>query len=1265
MPSAQNAASQTLANEWSRGRIAVRNFFNLPIDPNENKWGPDASPLDQATLNFLVMTIPDPIDSGLPHAFDRYLGSLRQALQLEPYFLSRFDLPWQDCFAGSNDQDNRKNDPQKNAKEQKKNDCDNRRYRKEPGFMLLTNPTGAKSKTDLLLVYLVGETPSSGINKRALRAALTEISWFCNWSSDHGDDPIRKIAKGSAACADGRTKIQVVTGNSKEAIPAGIRILGPSYSGSAQSLDLALSYWVDSIRQVKPEAVLSVVLISGTATKIGKGDFSHIRNRLKGGFTFKSMEVPDSVSEQRFCRYLASTGLPTPIKIALLTENGTVYGNAEISESEPGPSACDKAVKKTILPYPLHISQLRAASEKLRQTQDETSQQPKISTTKALPLADSLEDAGLRRDILPFSRADSVTAEQVMASLLDTISRAHYKYVGILATDIRDIIFLAQEVREHSPGSVLFTYKTELLYLHPEINSTLTGMLMVGTYPLFTPNQVWSAPRHPDTLLQFPDENSEGVYNAALVLLGKEEHLEEYGFPFDPDPKPETAKLMPPVWITVVGRDRLWPVNVYSVSADPEANQYTYQLSGLSPGTNNNAEGERSPTKLWWQGIYPPHATILVNVYSTLCVLFCGYVLGLLRRPSAKPRFPNPGGFVPSQGSLTQAPYGRGGLATYRRESLVYLIPACASLAAFVLPLVVSLLIPAIMLREFGAPFTDPSSTDSRQFLLDHFGAVIAILLSSLSLVLLLLSIIVLLYVILLKGTKTASIKSTAVPFAVWGFPVLSSALTFSTALVVSVVWIHMAANQGDKVKIFFACIRFLDLLSGVSPLVPLFLISLAGYLWSVMSYNRRRMFEPAAGVDATQTQPLVAQSPPGFLPLRGLRLLGTNDLEQEIRRRIECSPFELPGWWFVAGSILVGGSYIFAVFIRELEHPKLYWLLGISFLLVSATLWFAVLRFCHVWGEVHCLLKHVASTPLRGACKRFRTTYPTLLKLDLASPVPNLTALSHSIEQAFSLHECASSVVAAQSSIYLAATGTGGGAVSAPVNPGVTGLAAGFSGLMQLRSLSFYQKVQQSEVFLQFAQQAQVNRNGQDVAGFQWASQGPLAATAADVSSVLDGWWSQPRSPLNRSAKSGTPNVYNVCDLAESFLVGRLVHFLAYVLPQLQQLIGASIAGVLLLLLAVTSYPFPPHDVLVWFNWAVVLSLVAIALGVFVQMNRDPILSYLNGTTPGKISWDREFVLRILTYGVIPVLALLGAQFPDSIRQVISYFIPGGATHH
>src|SRR5262249_38334019 len=136
--------------------------------------------------------------------FDRHMASLQGALQTKPYFLSRFDLPWQDCFAGGSEPNEAQatSADQKDAKKRKKNNCDNKRYRSEPGFMLLTNPDGPsdnpaqsnkspdKSKIDLLLVYLVGETPKIGVNKRALKAALNEISWFCGWGGDAANDDI-------------------------------------------------------------------------------------------------------------------------------------------------------------------------------------------------------------------------------------------------------------------------------------------------------------------------------------------------------------------------------------------------------------------------------------------------------------------------------------------------------------------------------------------------------------------------------------------------------------------------------------------------------------------------------------------------------------------------------------------------------------------------------------------------------------------------------------------------------------------------------------------------------------------------------------------------------------------------------------------------------------------------------------------------------------------------------------------------------------------
>jgi hypothetical protein len=220
-------------------------------------------------------------------------------------------------------------------------------------------------------------------------------------------------------------------------------------------------------------------------------------------------------------------------------------------------------------------------------------------------------------------------------------------------------------------------------------------------------------------------------------------------------------------------------------------------------------------------------------------------------------------------------------------------------------------------------------------------------------------------------------------------------------------------------------------------------------------------------------------------------------------------------------------------------------------------------------------------------------------------------------------------------------------------------------AGLVELSSDSLLQKGKRAEVLLQYAQESLADHDARVTAGYQCAAQVPLAAAASTVSSVVDDWWTHSVCPINESAKSGASDASRLCDLAESFLVDRLVSFIGYVLPQLQQMIAASLGGVLLLLLAVNSYPFPPHHVLVWLNWIVILVLVSIALGVFVEMNRDPILSYLNGTTPGKIEWDGEFVFRIVVYGVIPILALLGAQFPDSIRQAVSFFVPGEGMHH
>ena len=109
-----------------------------------------------APLEVLVAILPDPIASHLDWAFDSSLEALRRAFERSGFVADRFWLPW--MVHG----DSARNRGQKliALAEQR------------PGVMLFrrADPT----KTDLRVVYIVGETPTSGVHKEALRRALDE-----------------------------------------------------------------------------------------------------------------------------------------------------------------------------------------------------------------------------------------------------------------------------------------------------------------------------------------------------------------------------------------------------------------------------------------------------------------------------------------------------------------------------------------------------------------------------------------------------------------------------------------------------------------------------------------------------------------------------------------------------------------------------------------------------------------------------------------------------------------------------------------------------------------------------------------------------------------------------------------------------------------------------------------------------------------------------------------------------------------------------------
>jgi hypothetical protein len=125
--------------------------------------------------------------------------------------------------------------------------------------------------------------------------------------------------------------------------------------------------------------------------------------------------------------------------------------------------------------------------------------------------------------------------------------------------------------------------------------------------------------------------------------------------------------------------------------------------------------------------------------------------------------------------------------------------------------------------------------------------------------------------------------------------------------------------------------------------------------------------------------------------------------------------------------------------------------------------------------------------------------------------------------------------------------------------------------------------------------------------------------------------------------ARSGAAGKAKTLD---SFLI---VAFLRNVFAHLRYSLMSAMISVLLLLAAVSLYAFLPGHYLLVFLWSAVVLASVVTLGVFVEMDRNVVLSWIGGSTPGRVTLDRAFLSNILTYAILPLAALASSQIPEA----------------
>jgi hypothetical protein len=98
--------------------------------------------------------------------------------------------------------------------------------------------------------------------------------------------------------------------------------------------------------------------------------------------------------------------------------------------------------------------------------------------------------------------------------------------------------------------------------------------------------------------------------------------------------------------------------------------------------------------------------------------------------------------------------------------------------------------------------------------------------------------------------------------------------------------------------------------------------------------------------------------------------------------------------------------------------------------------------------------------------------------------------------------------------------------------------------------------------------------------------------------------------------------------------------------------------AALVLIMLALNSYPFQPKQEIEWCITGFFLSFSVGIVIVFAQMHRNPLLSRITDKAAHELGLD--FYVRVATFGAVPLITWLATQYPSIGNMIYGVVKPG-----
>ena len=468
--------------DFDRGRRLVAEFFGTQWSTVRAR-GASGTKADTARrdsipripLRVTIATIPDPTDSHLDWSYDAVLEAIRRAMGTAALVPQGFWLPARTDSISINIGSGMA------------------RYALhdfQPGVLLFRS---ADMQTPALhVVYLVPEIPTSGVQYYAFRAAIA--------------DRAALIAEGSALLqTDPRERDE-------------LSVLGPTFSGSSFSLRMLIDEALTRPSLTRAEARAdardptprTARIISGSATSFSNltvlTDSTCVRLPRRESATADSVQIarirfsatvnPDDAMDHVLAQLVKVLGV-RPDQVAVLTESGTAYGavrptgsatenasnplqqqrlcgsseggTAGRGEQRASAAAAAPPVEGSsylTVPFPLNIASLRSEFEKAPTALEASPNLPSLTDAPRTKL--SLEEKTRPRETPALTSGLSIPSlDVVLDHLMTSLDEHDIRVVLVKATDVRDKLMLAREVKRHLRDAVIVNYEAHVLLARP------------------------------------------------------------------------------------------------------------------------------------------------------------------------------------------------------------------------------------------------------------------------------------------------------------------------------------------------------------------------------------------------------------------------------------------------------------------------------------------------------------------------------------------------------------------------------------------------------------------------------------------------------------------------------------------------------------------------------------------------------------------------------------------------------------------------------